>query len=120
MQEFQRCVVDRDHDAAEAVLDPEFALVLVQPEPAIMPRTRWLEVLIDYVVHEWSVEEQLLDVDDRGWAALLQRVQVRASVLGEDRSGPFVISDLWRLRDGTWRIWHRHSTPLLAGPMPGR
>jgi hypothetical protein len=47
-------------------------------------------------------------------------VQVRATVLGEDRSGPFVTSDLWRLRGDSWRIWRRHSTPLLAGAMPGR
>ncbi len=120
LQEFQRCVVERDAAAADAVLDKEFALMLVQPEPVVMPRSRWLEVLNDYLVHEWRVEEQLLADDGAGCAALLQRVQVRATVLGEDRSGPFVISDLWRLRDGTWKIWRRHSTPLLAGPMPGR
>lgn len=49
--------------AAEAVLDREFALILVQPEPVVMPRSRWLEVLNDYVVHEWGVEEQLLADD---------------------------------------------------------
>lgn len=84
-----------------------------------MPRSRWLEVLTGYVVHEWTVEERRLDVDGDRCAALLQRVQARATVLGEDRSGPFVMSDLWRLRDDGWRIWRRHSTPLQAGPMPG-
>jgi len=120
LHQFQRCVIDRDHQAADGVLDPDFALVLVQPEAVVMPRDRWLQVLSDYVVHEWTVEEQHLDDDGDGCAALLQRVQVRATVLGEDRSGPFVMSDLWRRRDDTWRIWRRHSTPLSAGPMPGR
>lgn len=119
LQEFQRCVKEQDSSAAEAVLDRDFALVLVHPEPAVMPRSRWLEVLRGYVVHEWTVEERRLDIDGDGCAVLLQRVQVRATVLGEDRSGPFVISDLWRLRDDGWRIWRRHSTPLMAGPMPG-
>ena len=119
-QEFERCVIERDRATAEAVLDRDFALVLVHPESAVMPRNRWLEVLSEYVVHEWTVQDRRLDIDEDGCAALLQRVQVRATVLGEDRSGPFVISDLWRLRDGSWRIWRRHSTPLVAGPMPGR
>ena len=120
MREFERCVIERDPIAAETVLDPDFALVLVHPVPAVMPRSRWLEVLTDYVVHEWTVAERHLDEDGNGCAALLQRVEMRATVLGEDRSGGMVISDFWRLRAGTWRIWRRHSTPLAAGPMPGR
>jgi len=119
LREFQRCVLERDGAVAEQVLDPDFGLVLVHPEPVVMPRSRWLQVLTEYVVHEWTVEEQRLDVDPDGTAALLQRVHVQATVLGEDRSGPFVISDFWRLREGTWRIWRRHSTPLSAGVMPG-
>jgi len=119
MAEFERCVVERERATAEEVLDDAFALVLVQPTPAVMPRERWLEVLADYVVHEWIVEEQRVDDDGSGCAAVLQRVRVRATVLGEDRSGPFVISDVWRHRDGQWRVWRRHSTPLTAGPMPG-
>lgn len=119
LREFQRCVIERDGVAVEGVLDREFALVLVYPELVVMPRRRWLEVLPDYVVHEWVVEECQLDESGDGFAGLLQRVQMRATVLGEDRSGQFVISDLWRVRDGSWRVWRRHSTPLLAGVMPG-
>ena len=120
MREFERCVIERDVGAAENVLAADFALVLVHPVPAVMPRSRWLEVLGDYVVHEWVVEEHRLDDDGNGCAALLQRVRLRATVLGEDRSGPLVISDVWRRREGSWRIWRRHSTPLSAGAMPGR
>jgi ketosteroid isomerase-like protein len=83
-----------------------------------MPRSRWLEVLADYVVHEYEVEESSVDRDG-DCAAALQRVRMRATVLGEDRSGTFVISDVWRLRADGWRIWRRHSTPLSAGGMPG-
>ncbi len=55
---------------------------------------------------------------DGDTAAILQRVTLRATVLGEDRSGILVISDVWR-HDGSWRLWRRHSTPLAAGRMPG-
>jgi ketosteroid isomerase-like protein len=99
-------------------LDEDYELVLVQPSPASMPRSRWLEVLPDYVVHDYEVQEHVVDVDG-DCAAVLQRVRMSATVLGEDRSGQFVISDVWRRRGGSWKVWRRHSTPLSAGKMPG-
>jgi hypothetical protein len=115
---FDQCIQDRDHGAAEQVLHDDYALVLVMPSRAVMPRERWLEVLPDYVVHDYAVEEQL--VDELGdTAAVLTRVTMHATVLGEDRSGSLVISDIWRRGDDGWRVWRRHSTPLQAGRMPG-
>ena len=116
--EFDRAVTQRDHDVAERILHPEFALVLVHPTPAVMPRQRWLDTLDDYIVDEWEVEEALLDSSD-DIAAVLRRVRMQATVLGEDRSGTFIVSDTW-LRTGLgWQVWRRHSTPLQAGRMPG-
>lgn len=118
MTEFQRVVVERDVGLAAKVLHPNFALVLVQPEPAVVPRAQWLTMLPDYVVSRWIVEESRTDLDG-GCAAVLQRVAMDAVVLGHDRSGVFVISDIW-LHDGAdWRIWRRHSSPQTAGSMPG-
>jgi ketosteroid isomerase-like protein len=118
-EEFDRVVRERDAAGAEALLHPDYALVLVQPAPAVMPRARWLEVLPDYVVHDWSVEERTADVDG-DTAAVLSRITMVATVLGEDRSGKIIMSDVWRRDgDGTWRVWKRHSTPLSAGRMPG-
>jgi hypothetical protein len=118
MAAFDRCVLNSDVSLAKEVLDEDYSLVLVQPGPASMPRARWLEVLPSYVVHDYEIEEQSVDVID-DLAAVLQRVRMSATVLGEDRSGVFVISDVWRRRGGRWRVWRRHSTPLTAGDMPG-
>ena len=118
MRRFDEAVQGRDPVAAEAVLDHDFALVLVHPAPAVMPRARWLEVLKHYVVHSYAIEHQYVDVD-HDVAAVLSRVSMEATVLGEDRSGQFVISDLWLRRPGGWRVWRRHSSPLSAGEMPG-
>ncbi len=79
-----------------------------------MPRDRWLAVLPDYVVHAYDVQERIIDVDG-DVAAILQRVEMTATVLGADRSGVFFLSDVWRRRDGDWRVWRRHSSPLSAG-----
>jgi Domain of unknown function (DUF4440) len=115
---WDRAVQERDEVAAAALVAPEFALELVQPVRNVMTREIWLEVLADYVIHEWDVEEQIVDVD-ADYAAVLQRVRMQATVMGEDRSGIFVISDLWRRIDGEWRVWRRHSTPLSAGQLGG-
>lgn len=117
MRKFDDAVLQRDRSAAEEVLDEDYALVLVHPAPATMPRTRWLEVLDDYVVDSYSIEEQRVD-QSGDLAAVLSRVRMQATVIGQDRSGLFVISDVWRLRDGHWQVWRRHSSPLSAGEMP--
>ncbi len=91
-------------------------MVLVQPAPAEMPRHGWLD---DYIVHAWDVEEQRIDVDG-AVAAVLRRVRMETTALGQESSGVLVIRDVWRRRDDQWRIRRRHSTPLAAGPMPDR
>lgn len=118
MESFERCIRNRDAELADRVLDADYALVLVHPAPAVMPRARWLEVLPDYIVHTWEVQEQEVSVET-DCAAVLQRVSMSATVLGEDRSGIFAISDIWTRRGGEWRVWRRHSTPLGAGALPG-
>ena len=118
MNEFQRCVEVRDRLLAEQILDEDFALELVHPATFRMSRDRWLEVLEDYVVHAYEVQQRVLAID-RDCAVVLQLVLMQATVLGEDRSGQFVISDTWRRRNEAWRLWRRHSTPITAGDMPG-
>lgn len=117
--QWDAAVRDRDESAAAELLAPDFALELVQPVRNVMNRQVWLEVLADYVVSEWDVEEQIVEVDgDVG--AVLRRVRMEATVMGEDRGGVFVLSDLWRRIDGEWRVWRRHSTPLMAGRLRDR
>lgn len=118
MDAFQRAVLERDTELAETVLDADYALVLVRPSPARMPRARWLEVLREYVVHDYVVEDEVVDTYG-DVAAVLSHVRMRATVLGDDRSGSFVISDVWRRRDDGWRIWRRHSSPATAGRLRG-
>ncbi|MEO7234578.1 MAG: nuclear transport factor 2 family protein [Lapillicoccus sp.] len=112
--QWDQAIRDRDEPLARQLLHPGFALELVQPVRSVMRHDVWLEVLSDYVVHEWEVEDQLVDLDG-DYAALLQRVRMRATVMGEDRSGIFVVSDLWRRVGGEWVVWRRHSTPFSAG-----
>jgi len=93
MEAFQAVVLERDQSLAEDVLDEDYALMLVQPSPAVMPRSRWLDVLPDYVVDDYEVLSESVDADE-DTAAVLSLVRMDATVLGEDRSGLFVVSDV--------------------------
>ena len=111
---WEQAIQDRDEALVRQVLAPGFALVMVEPVRSVMARNEWLEVLPDYVVHEWAVEEQIVDVDG-DVAAVFERVRMRATVMGEDRSGVYVLSDLWRREGGEWLVWRRQSTSLSPG-----
>ena len=115
---WQRAIEARDETAAEDLLHPGYALVLVRPVPVTMPRAEWLRLLPDYVVHGYDVLARAVDVDG-DVAMVLHTANQNATVAGQDRSGLFAISDCWRRgEDGAWRVWRRHSTPLTAGEMP--
>ena len=116
-QGWQRSIEERDGDAATGYLAADYALELVQPDRAVIPRDDWLATLRDYVVSAYVVEEQIIDLDG-DLAVILHRARMQATVFGSDRSGTFVITDIWRRRDGVWEVWRRHSTPLAAGAMP--
>jgi ketosteroid isomerase-like protein len=117
-EEWREALEARDVEACRAILAEEFALELVQPHAAAMCREDWLALLPQYVVHEWVCQERMISVDG-DVATVLMRVAMKATVAGEDRSGLFILTDVWRrAADGTWCAWRRHSTPLSAGALP--
>jgi ketosteroid isomerase-like protein len=114
---WQRAIEARDPAAAAGYLADDFALVVTNPEQAVMPREEWLRVLSDYDVRSYDIHHREISVR-AGVGVVLQRVTMTAVVVGADRSGTFVLVDLWSEEDGAWRVWRRHSTPLSAGPLP--
>jgi ketosteroid isomerase-like protein len=115
---WQACIERRDVEGAASLLHRDYALILVIPERAIIPRERWLQVLPDYEVERHEVVDEVVDIVD-DLAVVLQRVEMTATVLGEDRTGGFVITDVWRREASAWLVWRRHSTPMRAGSLPG-
>jgi ketosteroid isomerase-like protein len=116
-ESWQRAIEARDVAAAGDHLADDYALVIVQPTRTVVLRAPWLALLPDYIVSGYEVRERIVDVDG-DLAVVLARVWQDAIVRGADRSGEFILSDVWRRRDGAWRVWRRHSTPLSAGSMP--
>ncbi len=115
---WQRAIEARDQEAAADILTSDYALVVTHPEVLVMPREVWLRVLPDYDVRAYEIEHRNVDVrGDMG--VVVQRVDMNAVVNGADRSGIFVLVDLWVDDGEAWRVWRRHSTPLSAGSISG-
>ena len=114
---WQRTIETRDPEAAAEFLANDYALVVTHPEAAVMPREEWLRVLPSYEVSAYEIHHRTLDTRD-GVAVVVQRVDMRGVVFGADRSGVFILVDVWIDVTGTWRVWRRHSTPLSAGSLP--
>lgn len=114
---WQRAIEARDPDAAAMFLREDYALVVLQPQPAVVSREDWLRMLPDYDVRGYVVEERIIEASTHT-ASVFQRVDQTAVVRGAERSGIFILVDVWLREAGTWRVWRRHSTPLSAGLMP--
>ena len=114
---WQLAIEARDTEQAAEFLANDYALIILQPNPAIVKREEWLRMLPDYDVRGYSVEERIVD-GARDVYTVFQRVDQTAIVKGVDRSGIFVLVDVWVREAAAWRVWRRHSTPLSAGPAP--
>jgi len=114
---WQRAIEARDPVAAAKYLADDYALVVTNPEQAVMSREEWLRLLPDYDVRSYDIRHREVSVR-AGVGVVVQRVTMTAVVAGADRSGTFILVDLWSEEEGGWRVWRRHSTPLTADSTP--
>ena len=114
---WQLTIEARDPEAAAQFLSDDYALVILQPQPAIVRREEWLRMLPDYDVRGYTVEERIVEAA-RDLCTVFQRVDQTAVVKGVERSGIFILVDVWVRDADEWRVWRRHSAPLSAGSAP--
>ena len=114
---WQLAIEARDPEGAARFLSDDYALVILQPEPAVVRRDEWLRLLPDYVVTGYSVEARVVETDG-DLCTVFHRVDQTALVTGVERSGIFILVDVWVREADEWRVWRRHSTPLSAGLVP--
>lgn len=90
--------------------DSYFLAYTVQGMPIqIVPKKRWLEVLENYVTESYSIDDIKVNVYGNTAVAMLMFTQ-KATVGGKDRSGQFVLTDIWVKGDSGWLITERHSS----------
>ena len=101
--------------------DSYFLAFTVQDMPIqIVPKQRWLEVLGNYVTESYSIDDIKVNVYGNTAVAMLMFTQ-KATVNGKDRSGQFVLTDIWVKGDTGWLITERHSSrPGLPATMQSK
>ena len=109
---FQAAVADRDLAVLEELLAAEFTLTTGRAAAPVRTRAEYLELTAaSYVIEGWEFEE--LDVVPLGDAALVRaRYRQRGSMDGADRTGVFLLTDVWTERDGRPQLVTRHSSAL--------
>lgn len=91
--------------------DTYFLAYTVQGMPTIqiVPKQGWLAMLKDYVTESFTIDDIKVNVYDNTAIAMLIYTQ-KATVRGQDRSGQFVLTDIWLKGDKGWLIVERHSS----------
>jgi ketosteroid isomerase-like protein len=113
LRRWQEAVRDRDLDALEALLAPEFELWTGRPAAPTRTRAEYLEITATrYVLETFEIEA--LDVLELGPDAVVvrSRYRQRGSMDGERRDEAFLLTDVFSRRDERWLAVHRHSSGL--------
>ena len=109
-------IMRADTAALRRILLPEFSLTVPPDlERGHVPLEQYLRSTVQYQLHadRWEAS----DVRVLGNVAVVtSRFWQRATPRGVDRSGYFVLTDVWRRESGEWRVATRWSTWL---DMPG-
>ncbi len=104
--------------------DSYFLAVGVQGKPLqIVPKKDWLENLKFYKIESFSIDE--IKVNVYGGTAVVLMLYTQKAMVGRtprDRSGQFMITDIWVKQKNGWRVAERHSIrveqPAPVQPKP--
>lgn len=100
----------KDSIKLERILAPDYRLVFAAPTVQVVPRSKWMQVAL----HGYDCESfKYLDFDIRvyGNTAIVQSTYEQKAILnGTDRSGKFMITDVWVKNKGQWQVVHRHTS----------
>jgi ketosteroid isomerase-like protein len=105
-------VRDRDIRFLERLLAPEFTLTTGRRPSPVRGRDEYLEITESrYEVSEFEFDR--IGVLEYGCAAVVRSsYRQRGSMDGEDRSQPFLMTDVFALVDGRWLAVTRHVSPM--------
>ncbi len=109
---WMQAVEDRDIDALERIVAPQFRFMAVHLAPEPMTREQWIEAARDgYRIVSFAFES--MDIDVSGDTAVVHsRYSQVATYQHVSLSNAFRLTDVWTRADGTWRVMARHSSVL--------
>ena len=103
-----------DKAALDAILAPEFAELSAESPESPLSRSDWIQrALTGYDIHSYSQRTMVI----RAFlgVAVVSFVQSQeATFNGEDRSGDYLVVDLWETNHNTWQASARYIAPVTA------
>jgi ketosteroid isomerase-like protein len=119
---WMNAVKNRDLATLETILAPEFHLTIAVAGQPLWEGTResYLEKCRGwYVIHSFEFHE-VRPLVHGDIAVVTSRYSQKATLGGtQDRSGEFLLTDVWRKRDGRWQVAVRYSSrpePVEGSP----
>ena len=109
---WMQAVEDRDSEALERIVAPEFRFMAIHLHPEPMTREQWMEAAREgYTIVSFAYES--MDIKVAGDTAVVHsRYSQVASYEHVSLSNAFRLTDVWTRADGTWRVMARHSSIL--------
>lgn len=101
----------KDVPALQGLMADGYALIIaVEGMPLqVVPRNAWFERLNDYEIDEVGIDHIHVRAHDTVAVAVMLWWQ-KSRLLGQDRSGRLVLTDIWVEQNGEWRLVERHSS----------
>jgi ketosteroid isomerase-like protein len=109
---WMQAVEDRDMEALDRLVAPQFRFMAVHLYPEPMTRAQWIEAAREgYTIVSFAFES--MDIEVAGDTAVIHaRYSQVASYQHVSLSNVFRLTDVWTRADGTWRVIARHSSVL--------
>ncbi len=106
---WMQAVEDRDMEALERIVAPEFRFMAIHLYPEPMTRAQWMDAAREgYTIVSFAFET--MDIDVSGDTGIVHsRYSQVASYQTVSLSNVFRLTDVWTRADGTWRVMARHS-----------
>ena len=105
---------------SEFLSEDYFLAIAIQGMPLrIIPKALWLDNLKFYKTESFNIDDIKVNLYGNSAIVVMMFTQ-HATVRGQDRSGQFLITDIWVRQNSGWRVAERHSSrpePGLA-PLP--
>lgn len=111
LQDHQRAIEEHDRPVMEKLLDDEYMQQVLHPHSAEYSREMILQGFTAYQIRSYEIRNQRIDMDG-DCATVLHRDTMTLEIGGNEQTGTYVFTDVWRLRGASWRLWRRHVTEV--------
>jgi hypothetical protein len=111
-ERWMRAWQEQDANKLEALLAPDYALVVASAPHYTFDRTSWIDLAVgSYVCTRFAYEHVQFHRLSDEIVAMSAIADFDARLGTEDRSGRFFVTDLWRKAASGWQVCARYSSP---------